>query len=161
MEVLPLEEHIKRLPRKRIGAAALILNDKNQILIVKPNYKPGWLVPGGSVELFESPREGCIREIKEEIGLDLNDLKFLGMNYVNGPLPNGDKDEGIQCVFFGGILTQEQISKITLQTEELTEFTFVDPDEAYGLLNANLSRRIKEGMNAIKTGIPFYSEYRK
>jgi len=30
-----------------------------------------WLVPGGHIELDETPEEACIREVKEEVGLDI------------------------------------------------------------------------------------------
>lgn len=55
-------------PKKRMTAAVLFLNTQNEILIVKPVYRERWLLPGGIVEKDESPRQACIREIREELG---------------------------------------------------------------------------------------------
>lgn len=161
MEYLPQNEHIKRLPRKRIASATIFLNHKNELLIVKPNYRDGWLTPGGTVEAFESPRAGCIREIKEEIGLDIPNVTLLGINYVQGTLSNGEKDEGIHFVFYGGVLDEKHIAQIKLQKEELEEFKFETLDIACTLLNERLGKRIQEGMIALKNGTTFYSEYKK
>ena len=80
-------KYYKNLPKKRMGAGALILNQNDEILIVKPSYKDHWSVPGGVVEENESPRVACIRETKEEIGIDLKNIKFLCVDY------NSNKNE--------------------------------------------------------------------
>lgn len=60
------------LPRKLCGAGMIITRgqgtDTPEILIVKPSYKDGWSLPGGAVNKNESPRDGAIREMIEEIG---------------------------------------------------------------------------------------------
>jgi len=43
------------LPKKQAGTAVLFLNTKGELLIIKPNYKSGWLVPGGAADDDESP----------------------------------------------------------------------------------------------------------
>lgn len=58
----------------RLGVGAVILNDKNEILLVLRNREPEkdtWSIPGGKVDPYE-PMETCvIREIKEEVNLDV------------------------------------------------------------------------------------------
>jgi ADP-ribose pyrophosphatase YjhB (NUDIX family) len=61
-------KYYKNLPKKRMAAGALILNKNNEILIVKPNYRDQWLIAGGVIEENESPKDACLREVKEEIG---------------------------------------------------------------------------------------------
>ena len=51
------------------GVRALILNDKNEILLVFHTYIPGWHFPGGGVDKGESPRQAIIREVHEEAGI--------------------------------------------------------------------------------------------
>jgi 8-oxo-dGTP diphosphatase len=106
------EEYLKSLPRKKIAAAAIFFNEKNELLIVKPNYRDHWLVPGGIVEKNESPAHGCIREVKEEISLIIHTPKFVGVNYVVG-----NDDEGLHFVFYCGVLTQDQTSQIKIQAK--------------------------------------------
>ena len=60
------------LPKKRMGASALFLDTQNNLLLVKPTYRPFWLLTGGVIEENESPRIACLREVKEELGLDIS-----------------------------------------------------------------------------------------
>lgn len=62
---------------KRQGASILFYNDKNELLLFLRDDKPGlpyanmWDVPGGHVEEGETPAECIVREMKEEIGLNI------------------------------------------------------------------------------------------
>lgn len=53
-----------------IGVTGVILNDKDEILLVNHSYRDGeyWSLPGGYIKAKEHPREGLAREIKEETG---------------------------------------------------------------------------------------------
>lgn len=54
--------------------------DGDKVLIqdkVGPAW-PGLAVPGGHVQHNESCKDACIREVKEETGLDIKDLKLFG-----------------------------------------------------------------------------------
>ncbi len=51
------------------GTRAIILNSKNEILLVKHTYTPGWHFPGGGVDKGESPRQAIVREVQEEAGV--------------------------------------------------------------------------------------------
>lgn len=60
----------KNLPKKRMAAGCLFLNDKKELLILKPSYRETWNIPGGVIEENESPLAACKREIKEELGIE-------------------------------------------------------------------------------------------
>ena len=67
-----------------IGVQLIIFNENNEILITKrSNTKmvlPGkWECNGGAIEAGETPVEGLVREIKEELGInvDINKIIFL------------------------------------------------------------------------------------
>lgn len=63
------------------NALAVIINDDNQILLLRRNpniemWQPGrWALVGGGVEEGETPEEAVKREIKEETGLNINKFK--------------------------------------------------------------------------------------
>ncbi|UED72002.1 NUDIX hydrolase [Brevibacillus sp. HD3.3A] len=61
-----------------MSAAAIIVNDRNEVLLIK-GPRRGWEMPGGKVEQGESIREAAIRETKEECGLDIEVTKFCGV----------------------------------------------------------------------------------
>lgn len=77
------------------GAAAIIVNDKGQILLQSRADRDKWGLPGGCQELGERFEDTIIREIKEETNLDVNeeDLKLIGVisgNSRRNEYPNGD-----------------------------------------------------------------------
>ncbi len=149
---------INSLAKKHMGAAAIIFNEKGELLIVKPNYNDGWLVPGGSLDAIESPTDGCIREIKEEIGLEIPDIRCTGIFYSVGKTEEEVMYDSMQFTFYAGVLSDEQIKNIVLQEKELTEFRFVSLDEAYTVLRPRLAYRIKLSMDSIKNNTCVYHE---
>jgi 8-oxo-dGTP pyrophosphatase MutT (NUDIX family) len=65
---LPVELPEGQEVYRRISAYALVLNDKNQILLVLPTWRDSYDVPGGGIEAHETIPEGIIRECYEEAG---------------------------------------------------------------------------------------------
>lgn len=153
--MLPQDEYAKSLPRKHSGVGVLFFNDINELLVVKPNYKEGWIVVGGVVDENESPLASAIRETKEEIGLDIVNLDFAGVHYCSAVAPFGDS---FQFMFNGGRLSHEQIQSIKLQTEELDEFAFISLEKAETLIKPRLMARIKISLDTIKNSAGGYFE---
>lgn len=63
-----------------------MIQDGNKVLMLNRKHDSfyGYIPPGGKLEFPESPIEGTIREVKEETGLDVKNLKFKGIyEYVN------------------------------------------------------------------------------
>ena len=68
--MLPPDQYVASLARKRMVATAFFRDDQGRVMLVNPVYKETWDLPGGSVEADESPSAGCRREVAEELGLD-------------------------------------------------------------------------------------------
>ncbi len=62
---------------KKRGCSIIFLNDQREILLLLRDDKPGipypnmWDIPGGHVENNETPRQCIVREMKEEMGINL------------------------------------------------------------------------------------------
>ncbi len=145
----------KNLAVKPVAAGALFFNDKNELLIVKPHYRDDWLIPGGMSNENESPYATCLREVKEELGLELPIGPFLGVDYKT---PDYERGEGFQFVFYGGILSDAQIQSIKLQADELSEYRFVTISQALELLALRLKRKIPEFIEAYSKRQAVYLE---
>ncbi len=139
-----------------MGSGALFFNKKNELLIVKPSYKDHWSIPGGVIDANESPREACVREIKEEIGLSISEPRFLSVAYYRNA--GTEKGEGLQFMFYGGILDDDMVAHIILQKEELSAYKFVSIDDALQLLGKGLAVRLPFCINAINQEKPVYLE---
>ena len=136
--------HYKNLPRKRVHAAALIFNEDGKILLVKPSYKDTWSLPGGSVDLDESPRNGCTREVQEETGLIVNDAKFLCVQYVT----DAEKGDALFFMFDCGVVGDDQLASVSKKTEEIEQCQFVDVSEVKSSVPEGVATRITAGLDA-------------
>lgn len=76
------------IPKHIVSAAAIVLNDKGEILLIK-GPRRGWEMPGGQVEEGESIKDAAVRETKEESGIDIEVTKFCGIfQNVKGSICN-------------------------------------------------------------------------
>ena len=67
---------VQKYPEPTVGA--LILNSKNEILLMKsPKWKDKFTIPGGHVEVGENIETALKREIKEEVNLDIEVIRLL------------------------------------------------------------------------------------
>lgn len=77
------------------GAAAIIINEKGQILLQRRADRDKWGLPGGCQELGERFQDTVIREVKEETNLDVKEEDLELIDIVSGAsrrnsYPNGD-----------------------------------------------------------------------
>lgn len=143
------------LPRKRVSAGALFLNEQGHLLLVNPTYKPQWEIPGGIVEQDESPRQACIREVQEELGLVRPLERLLCVSYVPA---TPTRPDGLMFIFWGGILFTDEIVQIRLPSVELSEYRFVDPVEVPRLLTSRLSLLVQSSLEILPTSQTLYLE---
>lgn len=75
-------------PKHIVSAAAIVLNDRNELLLIK-GPRRGWEMPGGQVEEGESIQQAAVRETKEESGIEIEIIKFCGIfQYVERSICN-------------------------------------------------------------------------
>jgi 8-oxo-dGTP pyrophosphatase MutT (NUDIX family) len=72
----------ERWPGKRIGAAAVVVDQGGRVLLVKHTYGPlNWELPGGNAELDETFEQTALRELTEETGLRGRVERLTGIYY--------------------------------------------------------------------------------
>lgn len=133
-------------------ACAFITDPQGRVLIVKPGYRDGWLFVGGFVDPGESPHQACVREVKEEIGLDLPAGDLLVIDWV----PKTDNlDLPLTFYLFDcGVI--DDPDAIALQESELTEYRFLPAEQAVALLAGFNQPRVALAMEARSTGKTVY-----
>jgi 8-oxo-dGTP diphosphatase len=101
-------------------AAIILENDKGEFLLYLRDNKPDipfpgyWDLIGGHVEEGETPEEALVREVKEELDIDLKEYTF----YKKYECLTGDAYENIKYIYYG---------KINLPIEEITLLEGVRP----------------------------------
>lgn len=97
-----------RKPHLLIGASfGVIFNDKDEVLLCHRTDRDLWNLPGGGLEVHESPWDGAIREVKEETGLDVEIEHFCGI-YFRADTSENKHDQVsyiFRCRATGGKLT--------------------------------------------------------
>jgi 8-oxo-dGTP diphosphatase len=67
---------------RRLGAAAVILDQQDRVLLVRHTYGHfNWEIPGGASEPGESVMDTALREVREEVGVDAVPDRMTGLYY--------------------------------------------------------------------------------
>lgn len=144
-DVIRVPSH-REVPRIPASSGALIFDGAGRLLILKPNYKKGWTIPGGQVEAEgESPWQACQRETWEECGLEIASGRLVCVDFLR---PKSKRPGGIRFLFDCGALSDEQLSAIRLQDEEIDEHRFAELSQAAPLLSGPVRRRVSAGVLA-------------
>lgn len=136
----------------RVAAAVLLLRDR-RVLMVRPTYKQFWDLPGGYVEAGESPREAAVREVREELGIN---VKISGLLVVDWAPAEGEGDK-ILFIFLGPRLNDSV--RLTVDADEISEARYVGDDEFDTLTIPRLARRIRRAVIAYEAGYADYLEH--
>lgn len=145
-----------RIPSKTAAGGALIQDEQSHFLFVTPIYKPYLEIPGGVVNGDESPLMACRREVREELGIDVQLGPLLVVDWVP---QHGIWRDSLQFIFDGGTLVQEQVGSISVPHDELHGFQFASITDVAKKLKPSLLRRVELAMQAKADGMPRYAEF--
>lgn len=144
---LQQEAFYRGLPRKRVGAGALITDASGRVLVVEQTYRTPWEVPGGVVEASETAATGCARECREELGIDVPIGRLLVIEHQTDA---GFKGDSIMYIYDGGRL--DDVGAIRIAADEIKGFRFVEPEQLPALMTARLARRLAAAVRARAEG---------
>jgi 8-oxo-dGTP diphosphatase len=144
-----LAEGNARQARKRVSADVILRDASGRILLVDPTYKPDWDLPGGMAEANEPPADALRRELREELGLDIQVGDLLCVDWVS---PHGPWDDLLNFIFDGGTLNDSDIKSLQLIDHELRAFEFCDEGQAKERLRPYVWRRVSAALEALETG---------
>lgn len=122
--------------RQRVGHAlvlmpavtAVIVDEEGRILLVEDINTNWWTLPGGSIDPGERPADALVREMREELGVDVEPKAVLGV--FGGPelvieYRNGDRVEYVTTVFACRITAGDPVA----DGEEVARFRFIVPGD--------------------------------
>jgi 8-oxo-dGTP pyrophosphatase MutT (NUDIX family) len=139
--------------RPRVSSGAVFFDPEGRVLLVNPTYKEYWNLPGGGVDAGETPYAGCVREVREELGLTpaIGPLRLAAWTSADG-------GGTLFFVFDGGVLDPAQRAAITLDRRELSEYAFVTEAESRSMLPGWKARMLTEVLRACAEGGTRYLE---
>jgi ADP-ribose pyrophosphatase YjhB (NUDIX family) len=118
--ILQLREFIGHRPILMVGAAILVVDAENRLLLMKRSDSGCWGPPGGAVEPGELVENAAKRETFEETGLHIGEMSLFGV--FSGPelyykYPNGDEVYNVTIVY----LSRDMHGEVKIN-EEHTEW---------------------------------------
>ena len=143
------------LPRKRAISQMLIRDTSERVLLCELTYKQDWDLPGGVVEVGESPQLAVAREVKEELGLSLETGALLLTDWLP---PWGGWDDALCLVFDGGTHDPVVAEGIVKQEREIRTAAFCTIDEVRDRAADFTARRVEAALANLKAPGPAYTE---
>ncbi len=144
------------LPRKRAISQMLIRSTDDRILLCQLTYKRDFDLPGGVVEVSESPQLAVAREVEEELGLSVEAGPLLLTDWLP---PWGGWDDAVCLVFDGGVHDPSVVDTIVRQEREIRSAAFCTRDELRERCADFTVRRIESALrNLSEHPGPSYTE---
>ena len=99
-----------------VSVAAIITNEKGEVLLLNHVLRPasGWGIPGGFINAGEQPEIAVRREIAEETGMQLNDVRLYRVRTLK---------RHVEVLF---VATSDSNAEVL--SREITELGWFDPD---------------------------------
>ncbi len=109
------------------AVAVLLLNEKDELLFTRRAIEPhfGKLdLPGGFIDLMETAEQAAIREIQEELGIEIHSLKYF-CSYPNEYIFSGFSVYTLDLAF---LAKTENLHQMTAM-DDISSFEFYKPEE--------------------------------
>ena len=142
------------LPRKRAISQMLIRDPDGRVLLCQLTYKQDWDLPGGVVEVGESPQLAVAREVEEELGLDIPAGPLLLTDWLP---PWSGWDDALCLVFDGGVHEVSMTDAIVKQAREIRSAEFCTLEQVRERCADYTARRIEATLGNLG-GTPAYTE---
>lgn len=143
------------LPRKRAISQMLVRDRTARVLLCELTYKQDWDLPGGVVEVGESPQLAVTREVEEELGLRIEAGPLLLTDWLP---PWSGWDDALCLVFDGGAHEAAVTETIVRQTREIRSAEFCTADQVRERCADFTARRVVSALANLAGPGPAYTE---
>ncbi len=99
--------------RRRVEALVLFRSESGKVLLVKPSFRPDWLLPGGEARAGEPIGYAAACEVAEELGLQVRITHALAVDRVAAN-PDMRHAESLNVVCDGGSMTEAEAGALSL-----------------------------------------------
>ncbi|MEU6822170.1 NUDIX hydrolase [Streptomyces atriruber] len=148
-------EHEAKMARPRMASGALFFDAQGRVMLLEPTYKDYRDIPGGYVDVGESPLQACVREVQEELGIAPEIGRLLVVDWA----PSSNEGDKVLYLFNGGILAERFQHEIRLQPSEIKAYAFHSVDSIAELTIPRLARRVRAAAAARLDGTVAYLEH--
>jgi 8-oxo-dGTP pyrophosphatase MutT (NUDIX family) len=143
------------LPRKRAIGQFLIRDARDRVLLCQLTYKPDWDLPGGVVEVGESPATGVSREVREELAIDLSAGRLLLTDWLP---PWSGWDDALTLVYDGGVHDPSLVESMVREEREIRSVEFCTLEQVRERCADFTARRVEAALASLHGSPVTYTE---
>lgn len=109
--------------RFTVTVGAVIVDEHNRVLLLQHHFRPGhdWGIPGGFINASEHPADALRRELREEIGLEVDNLEIALIHTL-------ERVQQVEIVYRARPCNEAQPRSIEIRRAEWFDMTALPPD---------------------------------
>lgn len=134
--------------RPRVTIGAMILNGDGDLLLLKsPKWHGRYIFPCGHVEFGERLEDAVRREVREETGLEIDNISFLThLEFINS------KEFHMPYTHFVGLQYTCNANSLDVKTnDESSSYVWVNPEDALRMdLESGTARSIEKYLEKLE-----------
>ena len=142
-------------PRKRLISHLLLTDSAGRICILETTFKPNFELPGGILEVGESPRVGLIREVEEELDHTISVGRLLVVDWL---APYLGWEDAVELIFDGCELADFAIPRLHPDGREIRAIHWLEPEAAIATMASFAQGRLRAALAAREEGRTLYLE---
>ena len=120
-----------------VACGCIIFNKRGNVLLIHQKGGDFWGFPKGHVDEGETEFQTALREVKEEVGLDVNIIDEKYRYVLNYYIKEKDVDK-TTILYLASVKENEE--NTTIQEAEVEDSKWLSTDEAYELLTYDDSK---------------------
>jgi 8-oxo-dGTP pyrophosphatase MutT (NUDIX family) len=142
-------------PRKRLISHLLLTDAAGRVCILETTFKPDFELPGGILEVGESPRVGLIREVAEELDHAVSVGRLLVVDWL---APYLGWEDAVELIFDGRELAELAIARLRPDGREIRAIHWLEPEAAIARMAPFAQGRLRGALAAREEGRTLYLE---
>lgn len=142
-------------PRKRLISHLLLTDSSGRVCILETTFKPDFELPGGILEVGESPRVGLIREVEEELDHTVSVGRLLVVDWL---APYLGWEDAVELIFDGCELADFSIGRLRPDGREIRAVHWLAPEDAIATMAPFAQGRLRGALAAREEGRTLYLE---
>jgi len=141
--------------RKRLISHLLLTDSAGRVCILETTFKPDFELPGGILEVGESPRVGLIREVAEELDHIVSVGRLLVVDWL---APYLGWEDAVELIFDGCELADFSIARLRPDGREIRAVHWLEPEDAIARMAPFAQGRLRGALAAREEGRTIYLE---
>ncbi len=141
--------------RKRVISHLLLTDEADRVCVLETTFKPDFELPGGILEVGESPRVGLVREVREELSHTVSVGRLLVVDWLP---PYLGWEDAVELIFDGCQMPARSVSLLRPDGREIRAVHWLQPEAAIEKMAPFARGRLRSALAAREEGRTLYLE---